>query len=117
MPPKSNHYAHPRSLMYNTSCYRDPRTQEFVIIPKTDVIVQNANGTLTEHLTKELHVFAGPVFRTPASPGSPASAMMDKLYWQFKTGHDKWPYMFVQKSAFIPKAMTATEIDNISCRA
>ncbi len=85
----------PGSLTYTiASCYRDPKSGDFVIIPDTDVIVQNADGTLTEHLTKELHIFEG------TSSSSSASATMDEYYWQFATDHEKWPYMFVMKSLF-----------------
>ena len=96
----------PGSLTYNiTTCYRDPKSGDFVVIPDTDVIVQNANGTLTEHLTKEMHVFTG------TASGSSATTMMDKHYWQFATDHDKWPYMFVLRSLFATARMTATEMD------
>lgn len=110
MHPKSSHkpfQVAPGSLMYNiTACYRDPQSGDFVIIPNTDVIVQNADGTLTEHLTKEMHIFQG------TSSSSPATTMMDKNYWQFETDHEKWPYMFVLRSLFATSMVkSATDMD------
>jgi len=84
----------PQTPQIEARCHQNPQTLDYVIIPQTAVIVENDQGSLKEHTTKELHIHRGTTF------SSSNSAQMNKAYHQFATGHARWPYMFVLRAEF-----------------